>query len=101
MRISDWSSDVCSSDLSAAVIDLVSTGYGLRNNGIKVKVENGTTVGKKVTTQFGDDLYVGDNLIRNAFSLRYTGSESTAVLTTRSEERRVGTASVSTCRSSW
>lgn len=63
------------------VIDLVSTDYGLYTNQIKVKIENGTNAGKRVTTQLGNDYYSQDNLARNAFSIRYTGAAATAVMT--------------------
>jgi hypothetical protein len=63
------------------VIDLVSTDYGLYTNQIKVKIENGTNAGKRVTTQLGNDYYSQDNLARNAFSIRYNGAAATAVMT--------------------
>lgn len=64
---------------SADVIELKSEGYGLFTNDIKVKVEAGSSLGKKVTTQFGNDYYSADNVGRNCFSVQYTGSETTAV----------------------
>lgn len=62
----------------ATVINIVSTDYGLYTNQIKVKVESGSSVGKKVTTQFGNDYYSADNIARNAFKVRYTGGEASA-----------------------
>lgn len=62
------------------VIDLVSTDYGLYTNQIKVKVENGSVSGKRVTTQFGNDYYTQDNLARNAFEVQYSGAAATAVM---------------------
>lgn len=67
---------------AADVITLASTGYGLRENQIKVKVEAGTTTGLRLTTQRGNDYYVGDNVARNMFSVVYTGAEATATATT-------------------
>lgn len=64
---------------SADVIELKSEGYGLFTNDIKVKLESGSSLGKKVTTQFGNDYYSADNVGRNCFSVQYTGSETTAV----------------------
>lgn len=65
---------------SADVITLQSTDYGLYTNQIKVKVENATTLGKKVTSQFGNDYYIGDNLYRKALTVRYAGAQATAVM---------------------
>jgi hypothetical protein len=59
---------------NASVIDLVTEGYGKFANGIKVKIENASVAGKKVTTQFGNDYYSQDNVARNCFSVSYTGA---------------------------
>jgi len=66
---------------TADVIDLVSTDYGLYANGIKLKVESGTNLGKKLTTQFGDDYYTRDDVARDAFTVQYTGTEISAQIT--------------------
>ena len=66
---------------SAEVIQLKSTDYGLYTNQIKVKVETGSTVGKKMTVQFGNDYYTEDNLTRNAFQVQYSGAQASAVIT--------------------
>lgn len=63
------------------VITLTSTDYGLWNNQIKVKVEAGSATGKKITTQVANDYFVGDDLARNAFTLRYSGAALSAVVT--------------------
>ncbi len=63
---------------AVAVINLASTDFGLYNNQIKVKIEAGTTTGKKLTTQFGNDYYSEDNVARRAFQIRYTGALATA-----------------------
>lgn len=65
---------------SQTALTLVSTDYGLYANRIRVKVENGTTVGKKLTTQLDQAYYSADNIERPVISLRYTGGQSTAVL---------------------
>jgi hypothetical protein len=65
---------------SAAAVNLVSTDYGLYTNQIKVKVEPGSTTGLKLTTQFGNDYYLGDNVARNAFSVQYAGGALTATM---------------------
>jgi hypothetical protein len=66
---------------SANVIALTATDYGLWTNQIKVKVEAASTKGKRLTTQVGSDYYTQDNVYRDAFSVVYTGTESTATIT--------------------
>jgi hypothetical protein len=63
------------------VINLVSEGYGLFANNIKVKVETGSVKGKKLTTQFGNSYYSEDNVARDAFIVQYTGAAATATIT--------------------
>src|SRR3546814_5273828 len=76
MRISDWSSDVCSSDL--VLREIIHRFPWLRH-------------------VFADGGYAGDKL-REA--LRRIG-KWTVEIVKRSEERRVGKECVSTCRSRW
>src|SRR3546814_19892651 len=78
MRISDWSSDVCSSDLPEVA------GPEKRNH----LVEIGGRVHRRV------DAHAGEAQIR-----RQDPQIVLAVI--RSEERRVGKECVSTCRSRW
>src|SRR3546814_5906003 len=81
MRISDWSSDVCSSDL-------------LR--------QNGDTVARRDAVQAGGDAdahAAGRVLGRKPRDLQLLEQHAAALL--RSEERRVGKECVSTCRSRW
>lgn len=66
--------------VAGSVIDLTSTDYGLYTAGIKVKIESGSVLGKKVSTSFGNDYYTVDNLERQAFSVVYTGVNATATL---------------------
>lgn len=69
-------------DASAAnAILLKSTDYGAVGNTIKVKVETGTNIGKKLTTQVGNDYYTGDDIARTLFSLQYTGAAASATMT--------------------
>src|SRR3546814_15587781 len=92
MRISDWSSDVCSSDL--AIVGRVASGK--------------STLGRLICGLYAPtrgSLYV-DGLDSRQYSpihlrsqLRFVGQDS--VLFSRSEERRVGKECVSTCRSRW
>src|SRR3546814_10610701 len=81
MRISDWSSDVCSSDLNLYV-----------DGGTSPDLEGG----KELAEAFGGALpaVMWDGL---------DDGQTPAVLTVagRSEERRVGKECVSTCRSRW
>src|SRR3546814_3624248 len=89
MRISDWSSDVCSSDLLGANDGIVSTGSlivgvaasGTDRSGILVAV---TAPETSAPTEDGK----GEK----------DGAKSEKA---RSEERRVGKECVSTCRSRW
>src|SRR3546814_5097891 len=87
MRISDWSSDVCSSDL------------------IRVSVMNECDFCIDMHTK--EALEGGDSEERVAALRHWQGSplfdarEKAALAWARSEERRVGKACVSTCRSRW
>src|SRR3546814_12119720 len=85
MRISDWSSDVCSSDLSrggiissciigAAALALVARVLVLQRGGI---------------------------VVEHQALLASQRDEAAALGAARSEERRVGKECVSTCRSRW
>src|SRR3546814_20606058 len=95
MRISDWSSDVCSSDLrtvleqvpSADSTDHESNGEVRRRDSVhqtigKTGIENDVPPARP-----GQELTIGPHL--------------EADRSVRSEERRVGKESVSTCRSRW
>src|SRR3546814_8834505 len=77
MRISDWSSDVCSSDLIEELdVDVGAPGFE--------RHEQRATIASRGILRRRDDL-----------QRRQFGSGS------RSEERRVGKECVSTCRSRW
>lgn len=62
------------------VITLKSTDYGLYTNAITVKIESGTTTGKRLTTQIGARVYSKDNIARDAFTAQYTGSGTVATI---------------------
>src|SRR3546814_11266938 len=94
MRISDWSSDVCSSDLNGRVI--------------------ASTTGEMSFTAVpdydGDDMFIGTSDVLLTFTQagedRAESSYEEQVRVSaqvhcRSEERRVGKECVSTCRSRW
>jgi hypothetical protein len=65
---------------AATVINLLSTGYGRIFNQAKVKIETGTNKGKKITSQFGNDVYSQDDVYRDALSVTYTGANGTATV---------------------
>src|SRR3546814_7193628 len=82
MRISDWSSDVCSSDLEApryASVLPPPVGKKIRSTRLRVERAGSTSSGRLARTK----------AIWNGRQLP------------RSEERRVGKECVSTCRSRW
>src|SRR3546814_16632039 len=96
MRISDWSSDVCSSDLRRNQFRLAI----LHRRGCQMigNVEGGAKSGEikySFVAGFTATILVG---IAGAFiSIAMPG----ILLAIRSEERRVGKECVSTCRSRW
>src|SRR3546814_16281594 len=115
MRISGWSSDVCSSDLGR-----ISVGFDPRIEDVAVNfvhiIRDGKTIDRTAEVQFSvverekdlNDGIISGNLqvISNLKDIRVgdiidyatTRHVSTKL---RSEERRVGTECVSTCRSRW
>src|SRR3546814_9322510 len=82
MRISDWSSDVCSSDLGRGCRGCCATAPGSASRRRRRLVETGHVV--DVLAVAGD-----------------TERTRQRVVHQRSEERRVGKECVSTCRSRW
>src|SRR3546814_2063881 len=84
MRISDWSSDVCSSDL----LDHVLGGQRL-----EIQPVRGVVVGRH-----GLRVAVDHDGLEAGLRERVGGMHAAIV---RSEERRVGKECVSTCRSRW
>src|SRR3546814_15580285 len=92
MRISDWSSDVCSSDLLAVRLDTHGGRYveGLDPQASYAVLERHVP---NAIRQY-----------RTEAELRWlvgTGVSAAALFHMRSEERRVGKECVSTCRSRW
>src|SRR3546814_12860779 len=96
MRISDWSSDVCSSDL---LLRDVEVGFEQRTTLIVGRNNSGKT---SIAELFRRLLSGGSLAFRlEDFSLGCHESFWQALQTYRSEERRVGKECVSTCRSRW
>src|SRR3546814_9452475 len=88
MRISDWSSDVCSSDLGVFGLDIIDVSTA--GTPVRVSRYPMTSSVTKVAVS-GNRAYVG-----------HDGAGVEVVdISDRSEERRVGKECVSTCRSRW
>src|SRR3546814_3745321 len=88
MRISDWSSDVCSSDLLVVGFGqkIVTTGFQATGQSL--------TLGQRGEENDRNQLFPGQllDLLRRLETIHHWH---------RSEERRVGKECVSTCRSRW
>src|SRR3546814_2199022 len=91
MRISDWSSDVCSSDLLSLVLQRVGPTLLLMGTGLLVAIVLGIAAGvfSAVRRNSAADIALSVTA--------FVGISSPA----RSDERRVGHECVSTCRSRW
>lgn len=61
-------------------LTLTSYLYGMTANQVKAKIEAGTT-GKKVTIQYLENVETFDNLTKDSFSIKYTGSGSASTMT--------------------
>src|SRR3546814_15764178 len=99
MRISDWSSDVCSSDLPKAD-DLAVRSTLTQNNSPSINIDyrlEKTDKGWKIYDLNVEGLWLIQNY-RNQFSDQISRNGIDGL---RSEERRVGEECVSTCRSRW
>src|SRR3546814_18801552 len=96
LRISDWSSDVCSSDLAAE---------------LKLRQSHVVRLETRPANLEGAREVAARDIVRNALRMRpdriilgeVRGAEAIEMLQamSRSEERRVGKECVSTCRSRW
>src|SRR3546814_12281661 len=94
MRISDWSSDVCSSDLLRIALELVDVAGLVKGSDFKVFTEWADADGGRVAAL---RIPGGASLSRKQVD-EYAAH---AAKFGRSEERRVGKECVSTCRSRW
>src|SRR3546814_11834522 len=100
MRISDWSSDVCSSDLSTEV-DLSAIQPG---QAIKTTFRSQPLFVRHLTDkEIAEADKVDPASLRDPQTLeeRTVDGKKQWLVTMRSEERRVGKECVSTCRSRW
>src|SRR3546814_19296602 len=99
MRISDWSSDVCSSDLAAIA--------AIRAGQTKYTTVDGTAELKEaIAAKFKRDnglIYESSQVSVNSGGKHtlFNALVATVDAGDRSEERRVGKACVSTCGSRW
>src|SRR3546814_19971943 len=97
MRISDWSSDVCSSDLIAEDQRI------LRPGDDRPRAHDGgdVAVDEALTAEFGNLHHLLHRLLAAGQIIFARLGEHALHLGFRSVERRVGKACVSTCRSRW
>src|SRR3546814_19907118 len=104
MRISDWSSDVCSSDLSSFVGAEIAKSERPELTSAKIIVSGGRALGssekyEEVIVPLADKLGAALGASRAAVDAGYVPNDYQ--VGQRSEERRVGKECVSTCRSRW
>src|SRR3546814_1106759 len=99
MRISDWSSDVCSSDLMAKAGEIVRLGRGL------YQVVDADFGGDHALAEVAKTVPKGIICLLSALAFHELTDQIPAriwiAIGLRSEERRVGKECVSTCRSRW
>src|SRR3546814_19471356 len=100
MRISDWSSDVCSSDLEDQAT--------LRGRCVACGTESDMylTIEQGLTNQYGAELYAAYSQGGEMPTVRCPQCHHYTLVVdggtcARSEERRVGEEGVRTCRSGW
>src|SRR3546814_20692371 len=99
MRISDWSSDVFSSDL----VETFHFGFLARTQTHRLVDDEVEDRAADAGEEQGEDhrLDLDPDLARDAVGFRMEGRREDGVVEHRSEERRVGKECVSTCRSRW
>src|SRR3546814_20645325 len=101
MRMSDWSSDVCSSDLrkaGAKFIEACRLASHLANVGDAktLVIHPASTTHQQMTAEQLQASGVGEDMVRLS-----VGLEDPDDIAARSEERRGGKEGVRTCRSWW
>src|SRR3546814_8211556 len=98
MRISDWSSDVCSSDLDMELLPW-SRAIGLaRERPMTCVFTTAHTVDRNAQFKWVEPLLVERTLLIRAAG---SGVDPADLAAARSEERQVGNEGVGTCRSRW
>src|SRR3546814_13747373 len=102
MRISDWSSDVCSSDLQGKSIREYTQQYedAFLQDSAALRLERPERI-VRATEHIDDMVKAVEQLAANGHTYQSDGSTYFRIATFRSEERRVGKECVSTCRSRW
>src|SRR3546814_19138257 len=103
MRISDWSSDVCSSDLGDLAVDALgdprrAAQQFFRGPGVELRV------GAQEMQEVGEvtvESDLADDRVHLSLDPVHFAQADGMDLIRRSAERRVGKACVSTCRSRW
>src|SRR3546814_16717183 len=98
MRISDWSSDVCSSDLIPEQQVTAIIGPSGCGKSTLLRIFNRIYAIYPKLRATGEILLDGENILDPRYSMNRLRSKIGMV---RSEERRVGKECVSTCRSRW
>src|SRR3546814_11872090 len=108
MRISDWSSDVCSSDLSVNLVtgtvagfEKFAPGLMLPDHGTDIRQANLADVGCQGGLQQQTAIIDRFLAFRLAQAEQHGPRRRLRFDPARSEERRVGKECVSTCRSRW
>src|SRR3546814_16928850 len=95
MRISDWSSDVCSSDLVFAVRGDITTGS---DNLFKARGSVDLPITDSLSSIVSFGIQTRDGYLKR---IPFPDQRANNTPSFRSEERRVGNECVSTCRSRW
>src|SRR3546814_19115713 len=120
MRISDWSSDVCSSDLVKPQVEVRSRRVGGATYQVPVEVRTEraqalairwliaaargrpeTTMAARLSGELMDAANNRGNAVKKREDAHRMADANRAFSPYRSEERRVGRECVSTCRSRW
>src|SRR3546814_16450416 len=97
MRISDWSSDVCSSDLTSTATDRHPAPRGPASRKSRTRMDMAGSIRiERTAAAWLARRDAGGWVARDQAEL-----DAWLAASTRSEERRVGKGCVSTCRSRW
>src|SRR3546814_20354024 len=101
MRISDWSSDVCSSDLLLFLDTQPGKKFLIRQIAA-LKLESGMAIEVgRIDGSIYSDMTIRNLVLRDPKGIFAVSPEVHVVWSPRSEELRVGKEFVSTCRSRW